>query len=68
VAAFLEGAIQFLDIPRVIEQTLQETEDRHPESISQVLLEDSQARRVAAEMVNHVSKTKVTSPSAALAR
>jgi 1-deoxy-D-xylulose-5-phosphate reductoisomerase len=68
VAAFLEGAIQFLDIPRVIEQTLQETEDRHPDSISQVLLEDSQARRVAAEMVNHVSKTKVTSPSAALAR
>src|SRR5437773_522167 len=40
VAAFLEGSIAFLDIPRVIEQTLRETKDHHPESISKVLSED----------------------------
>src|SRR5499427_4035015 len=41
VAAFLNGAIGFIDVPRVIEQTLRETSDHRPESISKVLSEDS---------------------------
>src|SRR5205809_2961393 len=68
VAAFLEGSIAFLDIPRVIEQTLRETKDHHPESISKVLSEDSQARHTAVEIVDHLAKTKVISPSTALTR
>src|SRR3989441_6845946 len=68
VAAFLDGSIAFLDIPRVIEQTLRETKDHHPESISKVLSEDSQARHTAVEIVDHLAKTKVISPSAALTR
>src|SRR5438876_781764 len=68
VAAFLEGSIAFLDIPRVIEQTLRETKDHHPESISKVLSEDSQARHTAVEIVDDLAKTKVISPSAALTR
>src|SRR5260370_4304927 len=68
VAAFVDGAIAFLAIPRVIEQTLRETRDHHPESISVVLSEDSQARHTAAEIVDHLVKTKEISPSAALTR
>jgi len=68
VAAFLQGSITFLDIPRAIQQTLEETRDHHPESILQVLSVDSQARNVAAEIVGHLGKTKVISPSAALTR
>jgi 1-deoxy-D-xylulose-5-phosphate reductoisomerase len=68
VAAFLQGSITFLDIPRAIQQTLEETRDHHPESILEVLSVDSQARNVAAEIVGHLGKTKVISPSAALTR
>jgi 1-deoxy-D-xylulose-5-phosphate reductoisomerase len=69
VAGFLEGSIGFADIPKVIEQTLRETSNRHPESISAVLSEDAQARQTAAEVVKLLSgKTKVHSPSAALTR
>src|SRR5579864_241466 len=68
VAAFLQGSIAFLDIPRVIQQTMRETKDHHPESISGVLSADAQARHTAAGIVNHLGKTKVISPSAALTR
>ncbi len=47
VAAFLKREIGFAEIPRVIERTISETEDRHPESIEQVLAIDAQAREVA---------------------
>ena len=68
VAAFLEGVIGFVDIRRVIEQTLRETSAQHPESILEVLSEDAQARRTAAETVKMLGKAKVTSPSPALTR
>jgi 1-deoxy-D-xylulose-5-phosphate reductoisomerase len=51
VAAFLENKIGFLDIPRIVEQTLHETTGTHPESISQVLEVDSEARQTAAALV-----------------
>ncbi|HWZ45497.1 MAG TPA: 1-deoxy-D-xylulose-5-phosphate reductoisomerase [Candidatus Saccharimonadales bacterium] len=47
VAAFLKGEIGFADIPRVIAQTLEETPERHPESIEEVLAVDQEARRLA---------------------
>jgi 1-deoxy-D-xylulose-5-phosphate reductoisomerase len=47
VAAFLKGEIGFSDIWRVIEQTLDETVRRNPESIEEVLSRDAEARDVA---------------------
>jgi len=47
VAAFLNHEIGFADIPKVIEHTILETSDRHPESIEEVLAIDVQAREAA---------------------
>jgi 1-deoxy-D-xylulose-5-phosphate reductoisomerase len=47
VAAFLKGEIGFTDISKVIEHTIGETSDRHPESIEEVLAIDAEARRLA---------------------
>jgi 1-deoxy-D-xylulose-5-phosphate reductoisomerase len=47
VAAFLKREIGFAEIPRVIERTISETEDRRPESIEEVLAIDAQAREAA---------------------
>jgi 1-deoxy-D-xylulose-5-phosphate reductoisomerase len=51
VAAFLNREIGFADIPRLVEQTLDETTDRHPESIEEVLKIDAEARRAAQELL-----------------
>jgi 1-deoxy-D-xylulose-5-phosphate reductoisomerase len=51
VAAFLDGEIDFLGIPHVIQATLDETAVVHPESIKQVLSVDSRARQVARQQV-----------------
>jgi 1-deoxy-D-xylulose-5-phosphate reductoisomerase len=53
VAGFLHQEIGFADISRVVEQTLHETEDRHPESIEEVLAADAQARSVARQKLSH---------------
>lgn len=47
VAAFLKREIGFTDISKVIEHTIGETSDRHPESIEEVLAIDAEARRLA---------------------
>ena len=47
VAAFLDRKISFPDIPRIIESTVRETADVHPESINEVLAADASARRSA---------------------
>src|ERR1041385_8694192 len=47
VAAFLKQEIGFTDISRVVEQTIGETRDRHPESIEEVLAIDAEARERA---------------------
>jgi 1-deoxy-D-xylulose-5-phosphate reductoisomerase len=54
VAAFLEREIGFTDIARVVEQTMRETADRHPESIEEVLAIDAQARKIARHKLAHV--------------
>ena len=53
VAAFLEGEIGFADIPRVVEQTLDETEHRHPQSIEEVLAVDARSRERARQKLTH---------------
>lgn len=47
VGAFLNREIAFADIPKVIERTILETKDSHPESIEEVLAIDLQAREAA---------------------
>jgi len=51
VAAFLEGRIPFLGIPRTIEQVLSETPSRVPASISDVLAADEAARVCAHSVI-----------------
>jgi len=55
VAAFLKRQIGFSDIPRVIETTVRETAATHPESISQVLAADADARRLAWDRIASLS-------------
>lgn len=51
VAAFLEGRIPFLGIPRTIEQVLIETPAGHPASIQEVLEADIAARACARDLI-----------------
>ena len=53
VAAFLNREIGFTDIPRVVEQTIAETEARRPESIEEVLAIDVEARDRARHRLGH---------------
>jgi 1-deoxy-D-xylulose-5-phosphate reductoisomerase len=52
VAAFLDGSIGFIEIPRIIEDVLTETDSGTLESIAAVLEADAEARRYAQELVN----------------
>ena len=52
VDAFLKGRIPFLGIPRTIEQVLRLTPAAAPASITEVLVADREARRVAEEILN----------------
>jgi 1-deoxy-D-xylulose-5-phosphate reductoisomerase len=54
VAAFLEGEIRFDQIPRIIENVLEETNSGALESIQRVLEADGEARRIARERVNNL--------------
>jgi 1-deoxy-D-xylulose-5-phosphate reductoisomerase len=51
VAAFLEGAIRFDQIPQVIEEVLSGTSAEPPGSIQKVLEADGEARRAARERI-----------------
>jgi 1-deoxy-D-xylulose-5-phosphate reductoisomerase len=53
VAAFLEGCIGFPEIPATIEAIVGETAARIPESISEVLNVDADARRRARRRIQH---------------
>ena len=57
VAAFLEGAIGFDEIPRIIEDVLSRTDSGELESIKQVLEADAEARRCAEQRVAEGKKT-----------
>lgn len=56
VAAFLDGKLPFLGIPRTIETVLERTPEAHPTTIAQVLAADQQARERAREVVASESK------------
>jgi 1-deoxy-D-xylulose-5-phosphate reductoisomerase len=58
VAAFLDNRISFNDIPRTIGTVLKETGDAKAESIRQVLQVDANARRIASEVVQTLSKAR----------
>ena len=49
VDAFLRNQIGFLDIPAIIEASLNDTQHRDPKNIEEVLSADSEARRLAME-------------------
>jgi 1-deoxy-D-xylulose-5-phosphate reductoisomerase len=53
VAAFLEGRIPFLGIPRTIEEVLGETTASAPASIEDVLAADQAARECARNIIAH---------------
>ncbi len=55
VAAFLEGRIPFLGIPRTIEKVLSETSSRVPASIKDVLAADEAARVCARDVVSRLT-------------
>lgn len=57
VAAFLEGAIGFAEIPVLIEETLNATENVPLESIEQVLEADVEARRIAREKMKALARS-----------
>jgi 1-deoxy-D-xylulose-5-phosphate reductoisomerase len=58
VAAFLDGSIGFVEIPRIIEDVLTETDSGKLESIAAVLEADAEARRYALERVANVKKSQ----------
>jgi 1-deoxy-D-xylulose-5-phosphate reductoisomerase len=57
VAGFLEGAIPFDEIPRIIEDVLSRTKSGQLESIKKVLEADADARRYAEQRLAEGSKT-----------
>jgi 1-deoxy-D-xylulose-5-phosphate reductoisomerase len=57
VAAFLEGAIGFAEIPVLIEETLNATGNVPLESIQQVLEADVEARRIAREKMKALARS-----------
>jgi 1-deoxy-D-xylulose-5-phosphate reductoisomerase len=63
VAAFLEGSIGFLDIPATIKKTVYETSAHVPESISEVLRVDADARRRAQAHVGSASRDRKAAPA-----
>ena len=59
VAAFLEGRIPFLGIPRTIEKVLAETSAHAPASIKDVLAADEAARECARSVIAHGTRSSI---------
>src|SRR5262249_2380158 len=64
VAAFLDGAIGFTEIPRIIQNVLDETQTRKVESISHVLEADALARYAAQKYVERSARSNSSLPRA----
>ncbi len=56
VAAFLQGRIRFLDIPRIVAATLEATPDEQPETVADVLAADAAARHRAVEEIGRAQR------------
>jgi len=63
VAAFLKGTIGFLDIPATIERVVCETPADVPESITEVLEMDADARRRATSQIDRLDRGKIVAPA-----
>src|SRR5580704_3928368 len=63
VAAFLEGAIRFNEIPRIIEDTVSASNSGKLGSIQEVLQADSEARRYAKQGVLESKRTAHSRPA-----
>jgi len=68
VAAFLDKAIGFLEIPRIIAEVLDETEAVPLESIQQVLGADKKARQAARARIAEMSRAAALRPASAIAQ
>jgi 1-deoxy-D-xylulose-5-phosphate reductoisomerase len=68
VAAFLDGALSFDEIPSTIEAVLRETPAHKPESIDQVLDWDADARRRARHWVGEPGRGSGAAPRHSLSR
>jgi 1-deoxy-D-xylulose-5-phosphate reductoisomerase len=68
VAAFLDGALAFDDIPTTIEAVLRETPAHKPESIEQVLDMDADARRRARHRIRESGRGTGVAPSQSVAK
>ncbi|MCZ6673024.1 MAG: 1-deoxy-D-xylulose-5-phosphate reductoisomerase [Verrucomicrobia bacterium] len=55
VAAFLKKKIGFLEIPKIIEKTLEACKTHEPESLDEVLEADQQARHTATQLLDTFS-------------
>src|ERR1700757_2173198 len=62
VAAFLDGCIRFDEIPRIIEEVLSATKTGKMESIKEVLGADTEARCLARQRVERLSRGKAPLP------
>lgn len=58
VEHFLAGQIGFLDIPRIVDETLQRIDNRQPATLADVVAIDADARRHAQELVLHCRSVK----------
>ncbi len=68
VAAFLDGALGFDDIPSTIEAVLRETPSHKPESIDMVLDMDADARRKARHLVQELGRGTGSAPGHSVAK
>ena len=68
VAAFLDGALGFDDIPSTIEAVLRETPADKPESIDMVLDMDADARRKARHLVKELGRATGATPGHSVAK
>ncbi len=55
VSAFLDNRIGYLDIPRIVERTLQETRQFEPKTLEEVLNADAEGRTVAQSLTAQAS-------------
>jgi len=68
VAAFLDGKIGFLEIPRIIEQAVAASNSGTLGSIAEVLEADAEARRYAQQLVLGINKTTSKPQAASVVR
>jgi 1-deoxy-D-xylulose-5-phosphate reductoisomerase len=68
VAAFLDGKIGFLEIPRIIEQAVAASNSGTLSLIAEVLEADAEARRYAQELVLGISKNSSKPQAASVVR